>query len=204
MIRYKSSSPSITYSLSGSLNDLNTFEIESDTGAIYLVSKLNRSLKPVYHLTLVAHSLAAMPSASTTAELNIVIAEDETTPRAPPTFTQPFYEFLVTESSTAALGRVRAFTDLLPSSYNRISDIEYGIDSSRSNIPGEMPFRIDSRDGRIFVTDSKRVAKSIRSVYEFYVTARHVPIGSSSSSTTMTTRTSSPPSSIVKVKIRVN
>lgn len=187
----------------GSLNDLNTFEIEPDTGAIRLVSRLNRALKSTYRLSVVAHSLAAMPAVSSTCEVNIRV-ERESSERTPaPSFTQPFYEFLVSETTAAvtssgSIGQIRAFSSALDDNDDHDDDyvLEYVIDNSRSSLAGELPFRIDSLDGRIFL--QRRVVKSTRAVYEFYVIARYRRSNSQNENIN-----SSESSSIVKVKIRV-
>lgn len=208
-LHFLSSSSSITYSLSGNLNDLNTFEIEPNSGAIHLVSKLNKALKSTYKLNVVAHSVSSMPVASATVELNIQV-EDESSERPPPSFTQPFYEFLVSEPregdyTKTSIGRVRAFPTtnanpfsigLASTTINRTEpDIEYAIDFTRSSGVAELPFRIESRDGRIFV--ERHVYKGMKPVYEFYVTAKYLV----DKSAVYSVKNAS--SSIVKVKIRV-
>lgn len=65
---------SLIYSLAGSLNDMNTFEIEPLTGILRLVSRLNYELKSLYELNIVARDLSQPPRASY-AKLNVHISE---------------------------------------------------------------------------------------------------------------------------------
>ncbi len=54
----------IIYSLAGSLNDMNTFEVDATSGVLRLVSKLNYDLKNLYRLSIVARDLSQPPRAS--------------------------------------------------------------------------------------------------------------------------------------------
>lgn len=64
----------VVYSLAGSLNDRNTFEIEPQTGAVRLVSRLNYNLKSHYRLAIVASDLS-QPPRSAYAHLNVNIGK---------------------------------------------------------------------------------------------------------------------------------
>jgi hypothetical protein len=64
----------VVYSLAGSLNDRNTFEIEPQTGAVRLVSRLNYKLKSQYRLSIVASDLS-QPPRSAYAQLNVNIGK---------------------------------------------------------------------------------------------------------------------------------
>lgn len=64
----------LVYSLAGSLNDMNTFEIEPQTGVVRLVSPLDYELKSQYKLSIVARDLSQPPRA-TYAQLNVQIGK---------------------------------------------------------------------------------------------------------------------------------
>ena len=64
----------LIYSLAGSLNDMNTFEIDYNTGAVRLVSKLNYELKNLYKLNIVARDMSQPPRA-TYASLTVQIGK---------------------------------------------------------------------------------------------------------------------------------
>ncbi len=66
---------SLVYSLAGSLNDMNTFEIEPQTGVVRLVSQLDYELKSQYSLSIVARDLGQPPRASY-APLNVLIGKN--------------------------------------------------------------------------------------------------------------------------------
>jgi len=65
---------SLVYSLAGSLNDMNTFEIEPQTGVVRLVSRLDYELKSNYSLSIVARDLGQPPRASYV-PLNVLIGK---------------------------------------------------------------------------------------------------------------------------------
>jgi hypothetical protein len=158
----KEPSQPLVYSLSGSMNDLNTFEIDSRTGEIHLVSKLNFEIKPLYKLTVVI-SDQSMPASSTYSTLYINV---ENTMLVPPTFQTPFYEFILFENATLnyRVGRVMAY--YLPKSSIKNKHIQYSLETS-GHRSESFPFRIDPQNGTIFTT--QKLSKYIKQNYEFYV-----------------------------------
>ncbi|CAF0877661.1 unnamed protein product [Brachionus calyciflorus] len=158
-----SNSSYLTYSLSGSLNDLNTFEIDN-LGNVRLLSKLNFKMKNVYKLNVYAQDLA-QPSCSISSELNIYILNKNLNIQS---FSAPFYEFIAFENIDVGskIGRVLiAYDRDLPD-----SQINFSLDS---NFQDDLPFRIESNGSIITV---KKLHKKI---YEFYVSAVKNSISSS-------------------------
>jgi hypothetical protein len=115
---------SLVYSLTGSLNDLNTFEMDSRTGRVHLVAKLNAELRSTYRLGVVARDLSVPASA---AAVTLVINVEVDTARVAPTFHAAFYEFILYENATVGqrVGRVSAY--YLPKSSIRNKFIQYEI-----------------------------------------------------------------------------
>jgi hypothetical protein len=122
----------LVYSLAGSLNDLNTFEIESQTGTVRLVSKLNYELKNYYKLSVIARDLGQPPCA---AHVSLTINIEDMN-QSPPTFTAPFYEFILFENARVGqlVGKVFAYENRQNSiqqsslNWNNSTRISYSID----------------------------------------------------------------------------
>lgn len=140
----------LAYSLWGSLDDLNTFEIDN-TGTIHLVSKLNFKMKNLYTLSIYARDYG-QPSCSVKSELNIHIVNKNP---SYVTFSAAFYEFIAFENIPigSKIGRVIAYDRDQPDSV-----LDY-------KLSGLVPFKIESNG--LIVTTSRVKTK----IYEFYVTA---------------------------------
>lgn len=149
-------SNNIIYSLSGSLNDLNTFEIDS-SGSIRLVSKLNSKLKNSYKLNIIAKDISQQPACATYSQLNINILDDKQTSIL---FSAPFYDFILFENVP-----INSYVGQVYTIKPELSQITYSLDSSLSDIP----FFIDSTNGSIYT--NRKLYKSNKQVYEFYVSA---------------------------------
>jgi len=155
-------SSSLVYSLSGSLNDMNTFEIDSQTGYIRLVSKLNSELKNQYKLNIIAKDLS-QPARATYAPLSIFVEDVHVNP---PVFTAPFYEFILFENVPIGyfVGRVVA-VDKRKRSFDIIT---YAIQLDSQN-DAKFPFSINDSNGTIQTV--KKVNKNFKQGYEFNVIA---------------------------------
>lgn len=151
----------LVYSLAGSLNDMNTFEIEPKTGVVRLVSKLNYELKSQYKLSIVARDLSQPPRA-TYAEMNVNI---EPSKPNPPIFSAPFYEFILYENAVVGqfVGSVSAYDKSSSAIFN--TSIIYSLKNE-----SEIPFRIDPNNGTIS-TSSKIYKNYKRYGYEFSAVA---------------------------------
>jgi hypothetical protein len=156
------------YSLHGTLNDLNTFEIDETTGIIRLVSKLSYELKQLYTLNIFIRD-ASIPSSSSHILLNIII---ENTNFQPPLFQASFYEFILFENSATLnqkVGRVSALYSPRSSAKNK--KIVYSLNSILNKdltTNSRFPFRIDPSNGTIYVNENHLAS---RQNYEFYVSA---------------------------------
>ena len=155
-------SSNLIYSLSGSLNDMNTFEIDSQNGIIRLVAKLNSELKNQYKLNIIAKDLS-QPSRATYAPLTIFIEDVHVNP---PVFTAPFYEFILFENAPIGyfVGRVLA-TDRRKRSFDSLI---YSIQSDLVNDP-KFPFSINENNGTIETV--KKISRNFKHGYEFNVVA---------------------------------
>jgi hypothetical protein len=180
----------LLYALSGSLNDMNTFEIDAYTGIIRLVAKLNSELRRAYRLSVSARELITQPPRSGYATL--VVNVDEAN-RSPPMFVAPFYEFILYENSPTGylVGRVRVRSN------RERQSIVYVIDTTLNQ--QRLPFIVEPSNGSIYT--SEKLDRSNRGYYEFYVTAT-LPSRSSSISGSSSSPRGSPNAS-VKVKVRV-
>jgi hypothetical protein len=157
----------LIYSLHGSLNDLNTFEIDSKTGEIHLVSKLNYELKNVYQLSVIARDFG-QPPCSTHSLLTVNIEDMN---QNPPVFTAPFYEFILFENGPLGynVGRVYAF-DRDSSKIQDKSNIKYSIvSSSGQEQASQVPFEIDAANGTIYTV--RKLNRKNSNSFEFYVMA---------------------------------
>nr|QVK45661.1 G protein-coupled receptor [Proales similis] len=152
----------LVYSLSGSLNDLNTFEIDASNGSIRLVSKLNYELKHSYKLSVIASTLGQPPSAAH-ADIEIHIEDIN---EFPPVFSAPFYEFILFENVPIGhkVGQVNAYDR---ESLTRNSSLIKYLIVNRSQ--AHFPFEIESESGMIYT--SAFIKKNDREKYEFDVMA---------------------------------
>jgi hypothetical protein len=159
----------IIYSLSGSLNEMNTFEIDQFNGTIKLVSKLNYELKNLYKLNVIARNLAQPTSAS---HVQLIVNIEDIN-QNPPVFDAPFYEFMLFEYSKigSTVGKLYAYDR--DSLSRNTSQITYSIDSALSHDfksnQESFPFAIDPQNGTIYTINE--LSKNIKSGYEFYVLA---------------------------------
>jgi hypothetical protein len=137
----ENSTKNLIYSLSGSLNDMNTFEIDSQTGYIRLVSKLNSELKNQYKLNIIAKDLS-QPARAVYAPLTIFVEDDVHI--NPPVFSAPFYEFILFENVPIGylVGRIQA----VDRRKQRL--LTYSIDLI-SNTEKLFPFSINEMNGTI-------------------------------------------------------
>ncbi len=183
----------LIYSLYGNLNDMNTFEIDSQNGMIRLVSKLNYELKNYYKLNVIARDLGQPSSAAHTS----LIINIEDMNQNPPAFTAPFYEFILFENVKigSIVGRVFAY-DRETSTFNNnnmntnSTKITYSMESSQAE---SFPFGIDSKNGTIFTI--QKLSKNYKHGYEFYVTAIDIRRSSSINQSFL--------NSTVKVKVKI-
>jgi hypothetical protein len=158
----ENSTKNLIYSLSGSLNDMNTFEIDSQTGYIRLVSKLNSELKNQYKLNIIAKDLS-QPARAVYAPLTIFVEDDVHI--NPPVFSAPFYEFILFENVPIGylVGRIQA----VDKRKQRL--LTYSIDLT-SNTEKLFPFSINEMNGTI--QTSKKIYKNLqKQSYEFNVIA---------------------------------
>ena len=160
-------SNNLIYSLHGSLNDLNTFEIDSKTGEIRLVSKLNYELKNVYQLSVIARDFG-QPPCSTHSVLTINIEDMN---QNPPVFTAPFYEFILFENVPLgfSVGRVYAFDRESSKMQDKNSNIKYSIVNNGQEQTGQTSFEIDAANGTIYTV--RKLNRKNSNNFEFYVMA---------------------------------
>jgi hypothetical protein len=157
----------ITYSLSGTLNDMNTFEIEPLTGNVRLVSKLNYQHKNGYKLSIIGRDDGEPATACySTLEIKIINMN-----RVAPVFGSPFYEFIMFENVPIGynVGTVTAFDknaiDAHRITYKLIKSFSNHYDSTQQTFP----FVIDQNNGTISTT--QQLKRSMKSEYEFYIIA---------------------------------
>ena len=161
--KLRSISEPFVFSLTGSMSELNTFEIESETGLVYLVSKLNFEIKQLYRLGLVVRDLS-VPSSATYATLNVFV---ENTIQVAPTFPASFFEFILFENASIGqrVGHVSAAYTTQRVHGSKSKKIFYSLETTG----GGLPFRIEPQNGTIYTT--QQISKQARSNYEFYVSA---------------------------------
>lgn len=140
------------------------FMIDPETGYIRIAQSLDREVRPVYSLTVIAYDLGT-PTLSDTALVTIDVIDIND---SPPIFLQPEYSVEVSEN--VPLGGVVLTVTAVDADLGQFREVTYQIVGDSSSL-----FQIDSLSGEITTTGSLCTYTNV--TYSFFVMAEDHPGG---------------------------